>query len=61
MKKILIAATIVGAAGAGVILYLRNRNNQTGSKEVEDAAKDAYRTMNANMGRVERLGQHAMG
>jgi hypothetical protein len=27
MKKILMAATAVGAATAGVILYLRNRNS----------------------------------
>ena len=61
MKSILIAATIVAAAGAGLILYLRNRNSGEGSKEIKDAAKNAYNTMNDGIGKVERLGQHAMG
>jgi hypothetical protein len=59
MKKILMAATAVGAATAGVILYLRNRNSD--QKTIENSAKDAYRTMNDGFGKVERLGQHAMG
>ena len=58
MKKILIAATAVGAAIAGIILYSRRRNN--GGKQVEDAAKDAYRTMNDGIGKVER-GTMSMG
>lgn len=33
MKKILIAASIVGAAAAGVIIYLRKRNSITGQAE----------------------------
>jgi hypothetical protein len=59
MKKILMAATAVGAATAGVILYLRNRNSD--QKTIENSAKDTYRTMNDGLGKVERLGQHAMG
>lgn len=60
MKNILIAATIVGAVAAGLILYTSKKNN--GSKDqVKDAAKDAYDAMNAGIGKVERLGQHAMG
>ncbi len=62
MKNILIAAVIVGAAGAGLILYLNKRNNNaTPSNTIKDAATDAYKTMNAGIGKVERLGQHAMG
>jgi hypothetical protein len=53
------AATAVGAATAGVIIYLRNRNSE--QKTIENSAKDAYRTMNNGLGKVERLGQHSMG
>ncbi len=59
MKKILIAATAVGAAIAGIILYNRRRNS--GTKPVEDAAKDAYNTMNDGIGKVERHTLHSMG
>jgi hypothetical protein len=59
MKKILIAATAVGATIAGIILYNRRRNS--GTKEVEDAAKDAYKTMNDGIGKVERNTMHSMG
>jgi hypothetical protein len=59
MKKILLAATAVGAAIAGIIIYSRKRNN--GTKQIENAAKDAYNTMNYGLGKVERNGMHAMG
>jgi hypothetical protein len=59
MKKILIAATAVGATIAGIILYNRRRNN--GAKQVENAAKDAYNTMNDGIGKVERNTMHSMG
>lgn len=52
MKKILIAATAVGAAIAGLILYSRKRNQEP--RRIEDAAKDAYQTMNDGIGKVER-------
>lgn len=58
MKKILIAATAVGASIAGLILY--NRKKNSGPKQVEDAAKDAYKTMNDGLGKVER-GTMSMG
>jgi len=62
MKSILIAATIVGAAAAGVILYLRNRNAAaTSAGNVVDAARDAYNTMNKGMNGAEKRAQHAMG
>jgi hypothetical protein len=51
MKKILIAATAVGAAIAGIILYNRKRNN---SKPVEHAARNAYDMMNDGLGKIER-------
>ena len=59
MKKILIAATAVGATIAGLILYKRKRNGASG--RIEDAAKDAYRTMNDGIGKVERTASHSMG
>ena len=59
MKKILIAATAVGATIAGIILYNRKRNRPAG--QIEDAAKDAYRTMNDGIGKVERSTNPSMG
>jgi len=59
MKKIVIAATAVGAAIAGIILYNRKRTN--GNKPVERAAKDAYNTMNDGIGKIEHDTVHSMG
>lgn len=43
MKNILIAAGIVGAAAAGVVLYMRNRNQTSKTlHDVADAAGDAH-------------------
>lgn len=57
MKNSLIAATAVGVAIAGIILYSQRR---TGSKPVKEAVKDAYNTMNDGIGKVER-GALSMG
>jgi hypothetical protein len=59
MKKMLIAATVVGAAVAGMILYFRKKESD--SNQIKNTAKDAYNTMNDGIGKAERLGQHAMG
>ena len=59
MKKIMLAATAVGATIAGLILYNRRRNN--GSRPIEDAAKNAYNTMNHGIGKIERNTMHSMG
>jgi hypothetical protein len=59
MKKILIAATAVGVAIAGLILY--NRKKGTGVRQVENAAADAYNTINDGLGKVERNTLHSMG
>lgn len=59
MKKILIAATAVGATIAGIILYYQKRSSTSG--QIEDAAKDAYRTMNDGIGKIERLPSRSMG
>ena len=60
MKKILFAATAVGAAIAGIILYNRRRMNGA-SGQIEDAASDAYKTMNNGIGKIERGAMHSMG
>lgn len=60
MKKILLAATAVGATIAGIILYSRKKNN--GVKQIENAATDAYKTMNDGLGKIERnTAMHSMG
>jgi hypothetical protein len=64
MKNMLIAATVVGAAVAGVILYLQKQNKNRTMLEggnIRRAARDAYDTVNAGIGSLERPGQHAMG
>ncbi|HEX2606228.1 MAG TPA: hypothetical protein VHK91_02570 [Flavisolibacter sp.] len=61
MKNMLLAAAAVGAATAGLILYLRDRDRNKGTRQIKGAAKDAYDTMNAGIGKVERLGAHSMG
>jgi hypothetical protein len=58
MKKILVAATAVGATIAGIILYNRRRNS--GSRPVENAARDAYNTMNNGLGKIERNTMHSV-
>jgi hypothetical protein len=60
MKKILITATAVGAAIAGIILYNRKRSEKPAT-QIKDAAKDAYQTMNAGIGQLERNPANAMG
>lgn len=60
MKKILVAATAVGATIAGIMLYNRRRNSN-GSRPIENAAKDAYNTMNNGLGKIERNSIHSMG
>jgi hypothetical protein len=43
MKNILIAAGIVGAAAAGTIIYMRNRNKTSRvAHDLADAAGDAH-------------------
>ena len=59
MKKMLITASMLGAAIAGLVLYSQ-RKNKTQNK-IADAADDAYQTMNKALGEVERPAHHAMG
>ena len=55
----LLTVAIVGAAIAGLLLYLENQDRP--ANRIEDAAEDAYDTMNEAIGSVERPMQHAMG
>ncbi|MCK7555358.1 hypothetical protein MKQ70_10230 [Chitinophaga sedimenti] len=44
MKNILITASVLGAAAAGVILYMRNRDRvDTAIGEVKDNARNAFK------------------
>ena len=56
MKKALIAASIVGVAAAGVILYLtRNRNGvQRLLDGAESAAEDARRVANRHLRKTQK-------
>lgn len=55
MKKILIAATVVGAIAGGLFVYMRNFYAKRDELDnVEDAADDAFHTMNKHIRRVER-------
>lgn len=46
MKNIVIAASVLGAAAAGVFLYMKNRDKADAAlKDVRDAARNAYNKM----------------
>lgn len=57
MKKMLIAATTVGAALAGTILYLRQRS----SRPALDNTKDTKQLQDRGNGELHRPPMHAMG
>lgn len=52
--KMLLAAAATGAAIAGIILYLDNQNRRQPARQIRGAAREAYDTMNAGIGHVER-------
>lgn len=46
MKNIIIAASVLGTAAAGVFLYMRNRQRADAAlHDLKDAAKNAYNRM----------------
>lgn len=53
MKNMLLAAVTTGVAVAAIILYLDNRD-RSASNQLKVAARNAYKTMNAGIGHVER-------
>lgn len=58
MKKMLIAATVVGTAIAGMILLVRKKGN--GKASLQDA-NNTYQKLSTGTEKIERLGSHAMG
>lgn len=62
MKSLLITAAIVGAAAAALIIYMSDSTTGAslkGSDNVEGAAEDAYDTMNAHLGNLEKETERA--
>ena len=57
MKKMLMAATIVGSAIAGIILYVKK---QRGRGRLL-SPKNTRKTIGEGSAKMERPGQHAMG
>lgn len=57
MKKILIAASIVGAAAAGVIVYFRKRNS---AGDMEGSAKHADKTAKSHIRKVNNKVKEAL-
>ncbi len=61
MKKLLIASIIAGVAVAGLLYYLQDSfGEKKTADDIEDAAEDAYDTMNKHIGKVERHFDHAL-
>lgn len=62
MKALLITAAIVGAAVAALVFYGADDTTfgGSGTSDVDDAAEDAYKTMNKHIGRVERKTEEAL-
>lgn len=59
MKNIVIAASVIGAAAAGVIMYMRNRDRADAAlANVKDAAKNAYRKMDKLTRKAGRKANH---
>ena len=58
MKKMLIAATVVGTAIAGIILFAGKKGYD--KKSIEDE-NNTYKKLNTGAEKTERLGSHAMG
>lgn len=59
MKNILITASALGAAIAGLILYYQKKN--TARTNTIDIAKDAYQRVGNGFNNVKRPAHHAMG
>ncbi|WP_121354277.1 hypothetical protein [Flavisolibacter nicotianae] len=59
MKKMLLTATALGTAIAGLIVYYQRKNKS--SNRVLESADDAYKTINEGIGHIERPAHHAMG
>ena len=61
MKKAFLAAVIVGLVAGAVLLYLTNRTpEEEAADDIEDAAGDAYDTMNKHINKVEKATEKAL-
>jgi hypothetical protein len=61
MKAILIAASVVGLAAAGLIIYLQKISAAHDAGGVLNAAPDGNGLISEGMKNMERPSQHAMG
>lgn len=59
MKKIIIAASIVGTAVAGAYWLMKNSSRaESALKDIKDAAKNAYRKMDKQARKAGRRANH---
>ena len=59
MKSMLLTATAVGAAIAGLMLYYQRKNSS--KNKLSGTTTDAYNTVNNAMSNIARPPHHAMG
>lgn len=59
MKNMLVTAAAVGSVLAAFVLYAERKRRLR--NRIEDAAEDAYDTMNKGIGKLERPAYHTMG
>ena len=61
MKKIIIAASLVGTAVAGAFWLMKNRNRaESALNDIKDAARNAYRKMDKHARKAGRKANHVM-
>jgi hypothetical protein len=61
MKKILIAAGLIGTATAGVLLYMRNRNSTSKTMHgLADDAGDAHENVKKYFRRAKNHAKHEL-
>ena len=62
MKKLFIATIAIGAAIAGLLLYMQSDQyaEKKTADDISDAAEDAYDTMNKHIGRAEHAFDHTL-
>jgi hypothetical protein len=59
MKKIIIAASLVGTAVAGAFWLMKNRNRaESALNDIKDAARNAYRKMDKQARKAGRRANH---
>lgn len=59
MKKIIIAASLVGTAVAGAFWLMKNRTRAASAlNDIKDAAKNAYRKMDKHARKADQKANH---